>query len=237
MANSFQLPTCSTHSENAKDLIAELEKAALGSLALDRRVAYEIGFGDPISRRAFGKHGPDMKGSRAVWIPAPYTTCARRALELLPEGDEWDRAAAGKSAPQICVLALEAKAAGKRPRNIPQSTSGRCYWGVAVRGSRNTTQATAARLSKPPKTKLDRQAVGDIEKLIADGLSLRMIAGRFGVSHQTIARVAMAPIGSPPDALCRRFQRQCDASSQGSRAHTTTTSNFPARDPTAAAKV
>ena len=41
-----------------KDLIAELERAEVGSRELDTTIAYHIGYGEPIMREAFEKFGP-----------------------------------------------------------------------------------------------------------------------------------------------------------------------------------
>jgi len=89
----------------------------------DRDVAYAMGFGDPVSRRAYEKAGANG-GSVSCWTPAPYSQDRRRALELLPTGEAWDRRAIGLTAIEICRLALSAKAAGHRPRRIPSTTSG-----------------------------------------------------------------------------------------------------------------
>jgi len=58
-------------SEARANLIDILRQAPKGSTALDRCVPYEIGFGDPMSRRNFERFGPTMEGSPSDWLPPP----------------------------------------------------------------------------------------------------------------------------------------------------------------------
>lgn len=73
------------------DALAAVRAAPAGSLKLSRTVAYALGDGDSVSRRAFELYGPAMhpegqpkKGP--VWLPPQYTEALGVAGKPLPEG-------------------------------------------------------------------------------------------------------------------------------------------------------
>ena len=111
-------------------LRAELASGSEGTPELDRCVAYAVGLGDPTSRMMFEEYGPDVRHCR--WFPGRFSTIRDRAVELLPEGRDWDRRAEGLTALELCGLALEAREAGLRPRHIERTTSGQWYEGREI---------------------------------------------------------------------------------------------------------
>ena len=121
-------------------LAAELSSVSEGTPALSRRIAYECGLGDPTSRWLFEQYGPEDR--RCRWFPAHYSADRERAMDLLPEGQDWDRHAEGLTALEVCGVALEGRAAGLRPRHIETTTSGRWYEGKEVKRSMSPAKAT-----------------------------------------------------------------------------------------------
>jgi hypothetical protein len=99
-------------------------------LTADRVIAYTIGFGDPISRAVY-----EADPESVVWLPRAYTTNRNHAIELLPNGQEWDACAAALDAPAICKLAVQAKAAGLVRGSFPsrQVVSGTAAGRLKVR--------------------------------------------------------------------------------------------------------
>lgn len=73
------------------EALAAVRAAPAGSLKLSRAVAYALGDGDSVSRRAFELYGPAMhpegqpkKGPG--WLPAHYTEALGAAGKPLPAG-------------------------------------------------------------------------------------------------------------------------------------------------------
>ena len=138
-------------------LAAELSSVSEGSPELDRRVAYAVGLGDPTSRMMFEEHGPEDR--RCNWFPSSYTSDRSRAIDLLPEGRDWDSRAEGLTALEMCGLALEAREMGLRIRHVEETTSGRWLDGKEVK--RSMSPAKAAALEKARTVQAAKQAQVD----------------------------------------------------------------------------
>ena len=132
-----------TSSKIIENVRSQLRAALYGTPALDCFVAYAIGLGDPTTRFCFEQFGPADR--RCIWFPASYTSKRGRAMDLLREGKDWDRRAEGLTALEVCMLALEGKAAGLRPRKIERTTSGCWFEELEVKRKPTAAQLRALR--------------------------------------------------------------------------------------------